>query len=351
MFASAAAAAPSAGPAVKERYVVVIGDYGVGKSHFINTHLPPGSRAPHGDSARPVTVKTTSYVSRTPGLTLVDTVGTNLPGYDLGLPLSEVEGKNVHFVIVLNNTRWQQEYEQKLAKLSWARIGSNVSRWAAFEARFATSDVRNASGPVQNAPPRLELLKDLAALKFEPVAPKVQRVRLYVPTSMKPAASVAAASAAAATGVTKINHAQQWFGKEKYQLSNEYTRLHDFWIATGIMNPGTQRPMASEQWMLIQSEPEIQQHRQKGEALLELHLLTMFDHKNHAQNEPLLRVIERVEGLKAHIDRCYRHQFQSNQELTPAKYADYIEALFLVIWMKKKGRRCVVDFIRHVIAK
>ncbi len=358
LLMSAAAGSAAAGSASEERYVVVVGNCGVGKSTFINTHLPDGSRAQTGESARPVTEKTIFYLSDKPGYTLVDTVGINLRGYASGLPLSRLEGKLVHFVMLFNGLRWHPDYLEFQYKLEWAKIGSNSSRWAGHGAVFTKSERRaDALDPVQLgkegeptvAPPLINMLKDLSVLTFERLPSKPQPLPPPPPSppaSTKMQLKAAASSAAPSNKSKELSKAEQWFNRK--ELSKEQSKLHDLWLSLQWPIP-SQRAMTPAIWRLIQTRDEIEQYRQTGEALLVLHLYTMLGHKNHADNETLVdEVIDKVPGLRQHIEECYGHQHQHDQKLSEQTLADYIEALCHKLLLDSKGRRFIVDFLQEV---
>jgi hypothetical protein len=290
-------------------------------------------------------------------------VGINLQGYVSGLPQAGLEGKLVHFVMLFNGLRWYPDYQQFRRQLEWAQIGDNSSRWAGHGAVFTKSETRSdATDPVPVelnglseptlAPPLINMLKDLSVLKFQRLPSKPKPLPPPPPPS-PPASTQKLPVSASASKTALVFHppskAEQWFGVSAHHLQPAQAKLHDYWDAMVWPIP-KQRAMTSADWRLIGSEAEMKQYLQTGEAFLVLHLYVMFGHKNAADNEPLLSVVNKIEGLKQHIEGLYQHQHQSNQQLTPEKYADYIEAMAQKLMMDSKSRKCIVHFLQTVSA-
>lgn len=328
------------------RFVIVVGDSGTGKSSLIRSYIADEQPKPdHGDGPDCVTTKTDVFQSLEDGIQLIDTVGLNLPGSDLGLPMALVEGQLVHFVVLLNNRRWLAQFKAVRDKLKWAKPSENISKWAAHGASFAASQARAAAAPGVSdiSPPILSYFpKRLEALGFQRVPkrepePAPLTAAASAPKIPKPLQKPAIKTAAA----PPCSMSKQWFGREVDELSEHHKELHKAWDALGWSLP-KQRKMAVKDWLIVPSLEVMQQHRRSGEHLLEFHLLKMFGHTNDAQNESLKAVVKNVVGLEDHINHLYTHANQKNV-MSDEKYADYLEALFELLLMDH--RRLIVDFL------
>ena len=336
----------------EKRVVVVVGQCGTGKSSFIHTWMDPqvAVKPTVSKSAMPVTCRTDEYESQDGGFCLIDTVGLGTKGSDLGLSLEWVQGRLVHFVILLTNLRWEREFKDTVEKLSWAKPQHNISKWAAHRAAFDAGEDYGASAfnALDKNPPALVYLKRLESLTFErvPHKPLAPPPPPAAPTAAFKGLRVASVPVASVPAASK---AKQWFGREVEQLIAEQRRMHDSWVRLGVPLPKQVKMQASD-WQQLTDFTALQRDRQSGEALLKYHLYIMHGHANFEQNDHIMRKVASIAGLKEHIDGLYQRQHQLANVMGDEKYADYIEALFQHIAEGSKAqKRFVVDFL-HMLS-
>lgn len=255
-----------------------------------------------------------------------------------------MQGKLVHFVVLLTNLRWEREFKDTLEKLSWAKPQHNVSKWAAHRSAFDTGDEYGASAfdTFDKNPPALIYLKSLDSLTFERVPKKPQ---LPPPPPPAPVEAFKKLHVAAAPVGPSPSKAKQWFDREIEQLTAEQRRMYDSWSRLGMPLPRQVKMQASD-WRQLTDLAELHRNRQSGEALLKYHLYIMFGHANFEQNDHIMGKVTTIAGLKQHIDDLYKRQHQLANVMSSEKYADYVEALFQRIAEGSKAqKRFIVDFL------
>lgn len=326
------------------------------QSSLINSFLSPitpvSERPSVSDSSQPVTQRTFEYRSADGRFLLLDTVGTDKDGYESGLPRERIGDRPVHFIVLLQSRRWQNEWAQILRRLQWARPGSNVSKWAAHGAAFQPSPTPAASSDPDAAPPSTLHLRDLASLSYAQLPALQPALPPPPPTVSKalvasPGPSAAAASSRVAAPSVAASKSMQWFGVEAPRLGESERRLYDAWQHLDWSLP-KQKPMSDLHWRIISTRPTVDEQRQTGERLLVFHLLLLSPEQAHnwAMNERLYeRVVCQVPGLQAHIQKVYEH-VAGSADLSHETYADYIEALFFSLFTDRDHRRYIVHFLR-----
>jgi len=336
---------------------------GTGKSSFIDTFIPKGAvdRPVSGSNSMPVTTVTKEYPSSEEGIILMDTIGLDNISTEQGLPSEKIEGKWVHFIVLLSSLRWEQELAQTLEKIRWAKPGQNLTKWAAFQPTFKVSTSIDASQRESKlAPPPQTYLKGLASLRFglvaeRPLPPKSEPEKpkpIAEPAKSFPSSSVSSSfhRMSVAPQSAKPSKCKELFGDEEKQLAKESRALYTWWQSAGWLKslPPQKRLNASD-WKMLTST-QMKAYRQSGERLLEFHLSIMHGHINYAQNEGLISCLRGVPGLEDHVTRLY-NEVSLAVGITKGKYADYVEALFHVLWSSKVNRAFIVDFLNTISSK
>lgn len=264
--------------------------------------------------------------------------------------LAQLEGRRVHFLVLLSSCRWNKHYEQIRERLKWAQPTTNITRWAGHGATFQSSvtpahSAVDAQLPPNRGPPLISMLHSLEGLKFELVPvrkPALPAQIVPVAQAMhKPTASVMAASALKPVSVSRE---QQVF--KLIHPSVDVKALFDVHEELHWPIPAHD-PIKDEHWRLIDDCAYVAAHRRTGESLLVFHLLTM-DAKlaeNLKMNDSLMGVVRKYK-LQAHIDSLYPNNPEKKNNET---YANYIEALCYKLLTCKKGRRVFLSFMEAIV--
>lgn len=337
----------SASSSSADRYILVIGNCGVDKSTLIKSFMPINlseSKYPIArEDPNQVTNTTTTYQTVLPHIFLVDTIGLDKKGADLGAPRAMFEGKDVHILFIINSRRWQLQFDQAIEQLRWANPTDNVSKWWAY-----------GTPPVETHRDAPELIVNLKGAQLKGL---ICRPVPRTPLPLSPAKSISTPTPALAKSAKVVpqkvaysppSKAYQWFELEKASLSQPQQRLYQLWDEFGWAIP-QQTLMTEGSWLSIKSFKELNELRQPGEKLLEFHLHIMFQHASDAQNEALMKfVVHPNSKLKAHIDDLYQRDNQDDNVMSNEKYADYVEALFMQLWKCKSGRKNIISLLRTI---
>lgn len=249
----------------------------------------------------------------------------------------------------------QNEYEQILDNLQWAKPSENVTKWLSVNSKLQPSSSVNASRWDSTLPPpAIAYLKESAfpTLKFARVTfPLPPVVPPQVPLE-KPVVRAEPKVPQVVDPPTPRTEAERLFKTD--QPADSHLALCELWHDMHWTMPKKQKKMGEKQWLAIPGDKSgfalLKKHRETGDRLLDMHLLVTNPAPREAEalamNERLFTEVVLKQNLKRHIEKIYQHDTQPSQTLTAEKCVDYVEALFYIVLTRVEHRACVVDFLR-----
>lgn len=346
----------------QSRFLIAVGSTGSGKSTLLSKFCIDGKKPITSQSPKLVTQQVQQFLGPD-GIILVDTVGTNMPGEGTAVALRMVEGKPVHFVLLLSNPRWQTELASLLDGIKWAAPTDNVSVYCAHGVHFHAENTSSSSSSSNDftaegasPPPSISHLQSVDNLLFK-IVPKRQQPGPVPKVIHPPPAKLTlkAPKSKASAADREQQQRQQWFAAAGLTLQQQ-TNLYQLWTQLSWCYP-KQTVMPNSAWFLIATQEEIQKDRVRGEKMLEMHLHAMYPGPNDAQtainlanNESLKSVALKIQDVQQHIEKLYVHR-NPNDQLENQKYGDYVEALFWrLLTGDKVQRKYVAAFLKAVTA-
>lgn len=348
----------------KPRCVVIVGAIGVGKSTLIQRFCikEQKSKVNVANDGEPVTQRATAFTGPE-GIELIDTVGASLEGNKSSVPFSMVDGKELHFILLLSSNRWKAERRQLLQSIAWAELRDNISVYAAYYAPFTRSD--GLAHTSTQPPPDISTLETLTDLVYHPAPRREQAPAVPEPQSNNNVNCNSNSKGTPSNSKSKTKGKAQpepptkdqlWFPGLLVKNDSPMALLRQFWSDVKWGMPQQAKVMEAHHWKLLKSSGEISNGREIGEKLLEAHLHIMYPTEssfaiNLADNESLAKVVKNIPELKAHVQDLYEG-LNGPQQLNDEKFADYMEAFFFkLVTGTKLYRRLVVPFLSAITNK
>jgi hypothetical protein len=323
-----------------KKCVVVLGEMGSGKSHFLGQFCSVDEKAPiSSDSSTYVTTKQECFLDKSGKYKLYDTVGLNVTGYQAGLNRQELDGKEVSYVVIISSERWQSQINLLQKHFEWKEDEPNVKFFASW--RFKASDTE------------LPSINDFHRLFFDLGALQYKLYSVPKPKLLPPAAvSNDTKQKKHKKNATGVNTQQtKIFPAVVNQALNEYQ--HRLLQAVRYEQLPPQIPVTPEVWQCLKEQKDVALYNDAGDAHLRYFLRRIYEGEKggkttameKCENGIYMEVINKV-GLKPHIDSLYPN---SKEGLSEDTYGDYIEALFEYCFRHKKKRQYVVDILRQIM--
>jgi hypothetical protein len=294
----------------EKKYVVVVGNMGVGKSYFINNQVHENVR--HNSGPDQVTKQSRSYVSRDDG----NVMFTDTLGFDKDkIPHSLLVGKRVCFVVILSTVRINEEKAFALKM-----IGQSPHKFYCKHGAAASEEMPSIDDFELSQLP--EFLVNPAYgtglqnnLQGGPQQPTMMANSLFKKHSNLP-------------------------NELKVRLKNAYQNA-----PLQIVN---QEVITENDLLAVDTQQMLSRYRQRGESILKYMLQCMEYEPEMVEsligNERLAGFVESW-GLRPHFNSLYTGD---NNDFTAETIADYIEALFGFVYANDK--RKVVSLIVKIIS-
>lgn len=313
---------------MSKRLLVVLGNCGVGKSWFIREHSGKED-AVSGDGDVAVTKKTCGYFSVKLDCVMLDTVGL-----DKDLPnLLEYQGKEVGVVAIHDKPCRVNEFKSKVEKCIKTTPFTTYTMYGVESSNIPNISTFN--------------IEDIEFRTFLP-NPAV------APIARSAHKTVVAKQPAAATPSKQKSIELRLFGICEDELSLAQLKIRDLAKALPsyfVRSESQGKAKATDVLKIITTFENLKKHRKTGEKMLEYALYKMYSTEQEEvemmkTNEVLASIVRNKADLLDHVNGLYRHQPDNDSELSDEKIADYIEAIYgLVYETKKESAIALLTFI------